>query len=242
VDILVNNVGIYATKDFVDVTDDEWDNYYQVNVRSGIRLSRALLPTMLQRNRGRILFISSEAGLRTLPHLIPYSVSKVAQIAVARGLAQLTNGSLVTVNSLLPGPTWTEGVKAFLEGYAEDNGLEHHAARQSFYLGKHEPDSLSQRFLEPTEVAAVAAFSCSDLASSINGTAQRAEGGSHSSLVEDDQFLPYITTALHTRESVNKCSVWDTPKIVVVVDSLPRPMLRLPHDRICVAWHQKFQV
>jgi NAD(P)-dependent dehydrogenase (short-subunit alcohol dehydrogenase family) len=183
VDILVNNVGFFATKDFVDVTDDEWDTYYQVNVMSGIRLSRALLPTMLQRNRGRILFVSSEAGLRTLPHMIPYSVSKAAQIAAARGLAQLTKGSLVTVNSLLPGPTWTEGAKAYLAGYAKDNGLEHYladdeaTALQSYYLSQNEPDSLIQRFLEPTEVAAVAAFLCSDLASSINGTAQRAEGG-----------------------------------------------------------------
>jgi NAD(P)-dependent dehydrogenase (short-subunit alcohol dehydrogenase family) len=182
VDILVNNIGFFATKDFVEVTDDEWDTYYQVNVMSGVRLSRALLPTMLQRNRGRILFVSSEAGLRTLPLMIPYSVSKAAQIAAARGLAQLTKGSLVTVNSLLPGPTWTEGAKAYLAGYAKDHGLEHYladdeAALQSYYLSQNEPDSLIQRFLEPTEVAAVAAFLCSDLASSINGTAQRAEGG-----------------------------------------------------------------
>jgi NAD(P)-dependent dehydrogenase (short-subunit alcohol dehydrogenase family) len=176
VSILINNVGIFEPKDFVDITDEEWINYHQVNVMSGIRLCRIYLPLMLQHNWGRIIFISSEAGIRTLPHMIPYSVTKAAQIAAARGLAQTTKGTNVTVNSVLPGPTWTTGVEKYMQGFAASKGLPLEQAIAS-YFQEYEPTSLLQRFLQPKEVAAVTAFLCSELASGINGASQRVEGG-----------------------------------------------------------------
>ena len=176
VSILVNNVGVFEVKDFVDVTDDEWLNYHNVNLMSGIRLSRHYLPKMMQLNQGRILFVSSEAGLRTLPHMIPYSVSKAARIAAARGLAETTKGTGVTVNSILPGPTWTAGVESYMQGFAAQKKLSMEDAVAS-YFQEYEPTSLLQRFLTPEEVAAATGFLCSDLASGINGASQRVEGG-----------------------------------------------------------------
>lgn len=177
VSILINNVGIFEVKDFMDVTDDEWLNYHNVNLMSGIRLSRHYLPQMLNSKAGRIIFVSSEAGLRTLPQMIPYSVSKAAQIAAARGLAEVTKGVTgVTVNSVLPGPTWTSGVESYMEGFAKSKGLSMEDAVTS-YFKEYEPTSLIQRFLQPEEVASVTAFLCSDLASGINGATQRVEGG-----------------------------------------------------------------
>lgn len=174
--ILINNVGVFETKDFLDITDDEWMNYHQVNLMSGIRLCRVYLPQMKQQNWGRIVFISSEAGLRTLPHMIPYSVSKASQIAAARGLAQTTKGTGVTVNSVLPGPTWTAGVETYMQGFAKSKNLSLEEAIAS-YFSEYEPTSLLQRFLQPQEVASITAFLCSELASGINGTSQRVEGG-----------------------------------------------------------------
>ena len=176
VSILINNVGVFETKDFMDITDDEWLNYHNVNLTSGIRLCRVYLPGMREQNWGRIIFISSEAGMRTLPHMIPYSVSKAAQIAAARGLAETTKGSGVTVNSVLPGPTWTTGVENYMKGFAESKDLPLDQAIRS-YFKEYEPTSLIQRFLKPEEVSAITAFLCSDLASGINGAAQRVEGG-----------------------------------------------------------------
>ena len=120
VDILINNLGIYEIKDFVDITDDEWRRYFEVNVLSGVRLARAYLPGMLQRNWGRIIFMSSEAGLVTPGPMIHYGMTKTAQLAISRGLAELTKGTNVTVNSVLPGPTRSEGVVDFLRSLASD--------------------------------------------------------------------------------------------------------------------------
>lgn len=176
VSILINNVGFFEVKDFFEVTDDEWMKYYQLNLMSGIRLSRAYLKGMMERNWGRIIFVASEAGIRTLPHMIPYSVSKAAQIAAARGLAETTKGTNVTVNSVLPGPTWTAGVENYMLSFAESKKLPLDQAVAA-YFEESEPDSLIKRFLKPEEVAAVTAFLCSELASGINGASQRVEGG-----------------------------------------------------------------
>lgn len=176
VSILVNNVGFFEVKDFFEVADDEWLQYHQVNLMSGIRLSREYMPKFMEKNWGRVIFVSSEAGLRTLPHMIPYSVSKAAQIAAARGLAETTKGTGVTVNSVLPGPTWTGGVEEYMKGFAESKGMALDKAIEA-YFKEFEPTSLIQRFLKPEEVGAVTAFLCSDLASGVNGNSQRVEGG-----------------------------------------------------------------
>ncbi|MFC0186757.1 SDR family NAD(P)-dependent oxidoreductase [Fictibacillus aquaticus] len=176
VDVLVNNMGVFEVKDFVDVTDEEWMNYFNVNVLSTVRLSRAFLPDMLKRNTGRIINIASEAGVKPLPQMIPYSVTKTSLISLARGLAELTKGTKVTVNSVLPGPTWTEGVESYMVGAAEaeNEELEQFTAN---YFKKNEPTSLIQRFATVEEVADTVVFIASEKASAINGAAQRVEGG-----------------------------------------------------------------
>ncbi|SFB02081.1 MULTISPECIES: SDR family NAD(P)-dependent oxidoreductase [unclassified Bacillus (in: firmicutes)] len=176
VDVLVNNMGVFEVKDFEAVTDEEWMNYFNVNVLSAVRLSRFFLPEMLERNFGRIINIASEAGLKPLPQMIPYSVTKTALISLSRGLAELTKGTDVTVNSVLPGPTWTEGVESYMEGAAkaENEELEYFTAN---YFKKNEPTSLIQRFATVEEVADTVVFIASKKASAINGTAQRVEGG-----------------------------------------------------------------
>jgi NAD(P)-dependent dehydrogenase (short-subunit alcohol dehydrogenase family) len=176
VDILVNNVGIFSVKRFEEVTDEEWQHYFELNVLSAVRLSRHYLPGMLERNQGRILMIASEAGLKPLPHMVHYSVTKTALISLARGLAELTKGTRVTVNSVLPGPTWTEGVEAYMVGVAREANTSVEQAVAD-YFKKVEPASLIQRFAKVEEVADLVAFLCSDRASAINGTSQRVEGG-----------------------------------------------------------------
>jgi len=166
VSILINNVGFFEVKDFFQVTDDEWMQYHQLNLMSGVRLSRTYLNGMIQRNWGRIIFVSSEAGIRTVPHMIPYSVSKAAQIAAARGLAETTKGTGVTVNSVLPGPTWTTGVENYMQDFAVSKKLSLEDAIEK-YFEQYEPDSLIKRFLRPEEVAAVTAFLCSEMASAL---------------------------------------------------------------------------
>ncbi len=114
-DILINNLGIYEPKDFADITDDDWLNIFETNVLSGVRLSRHYFPRMLQRNDGRVIFISSESGVMTPPEMIHYGVTKSSQLAISRGLAELTKGTAVTVNTVMPGPTRSEGIVEFLE-------------------------------------------------------------------------------------------------------------------------------
>ena len=145
---LVNNVGIFEAKDFVDIDDAKWMEYYQTNTLSGVRLSKYFLPQFIDRNQGRIVFISSECGLRPLPHMLPYSVSKASQIALARGLAEMTKGTAVTVNSVLPGPTMTGGVRQYMTEFAELKGMDSLEEAVATYFQDAEPTSLLQRFFE----------------------------------------------------------------------------------------------
>lgn len=176
VDVLVNNVGIFAAKSFTSITDEEWINYFNINLLSSVRLCRYFLPRMLKRNSGRIINIASEAGMKPIPEMIHYSVTKTALISLSRGLAELTKGSNVTVNTVLPGPTWTDGAKEFITKTArmEKVSIE---AMIKLYFQKYEPTSLIQRFATTEEVANGVLFLGSDLSSVINGSAQRIEGG-----------------------------------------------------------------
>jgi NAD(P)-dependent dehydrogenase (short-subunit alcohol dehydrogenase family) len=175
-DILVNNAGIYEPRDFFDIIDDDWTRLFQSNVMSGVRLSRGYLPGMLQRNWGRIIFISSESALHIPKEMIHYGFSKTAQLAVSRGLAELTAGTGVTVNAVLPGPTRSEGVEGFLQSTATRLGISADEVASSF-MKQHRPTSLLQRFASVDEVANMVVYACSKQASATNGAALRAEGG-----------------------------------------------------------------
>jgi NAD(P)-dependent dehydrogenase (short-subunit alcohol dehydrogenase family) len=176
VDILINNAGIFEPKAFLDIPDEDWSRFFEVNVMSGVRLSRACFPGMLKRNWGRIVFISSESALNIPKEMIHYGMTKTAQLAVARGLAEMTKGTAVTVNSVLPGPTMSEGVKTFVEALARQNGqsLEEAAAQ---FVKQHRPTSLLQRFASPEEIANIVVYVASNESSATNGAALRAEGG-----------------------------------------------------------------
>lgn len=176
VDILVNNAGIFEPKDFFDISDDDWMRFFTVNVLSGVRLSRAYMPTMLKNNWGRIVFISSESALNIPVEMIHYGVSKTAQLGVSRGLAELTAGTGVTVNAVLPGPTRSEGVETFLEAMAAREGKSVDEAAASF-VKQHRPTSLIQRFAAVEEVANMVVYTCSREASATNGAALRVDGG-----------------------------------------------------------------
>ncbi|MCD7035257.1 SDR family oxidoreductase [Metabacillus sp. GX 13764] len=176
IDILINNLAFFEVKAFEEVTDEEWEDYFQVNIMSAVRMSRHFLPKMIKRNNGRLLNIASEAGIKPVPSMIPYSMTKTSLISLSRGLAELTKGTKVTVNAVLPGPTWTEGVENFLKGaaQAENKDLESYTMD---YFKENEPSSLIQRFATIEEVASTVAFLASEKASAINGTSQRVEGG-----------------------------------------------------------------
>jgi NAD(P)-dependent dehydrogenase (short-subunit alcohol dehydrogenase family) len=176
VDILINNAGIFAVQPFLESKDEDWQKFYETNVLSGVRLSRHYLAGMLQRNRGRIVFISSESGVQIPVEMIHYGMTKAAQIAIARGLAQLTSGTAVTVNSVLPGPTRSEGVGTFVADFARKQNVTAEEFERDFFKNAR-PTSLLKRFIEPEEVARVVAFVASPGASAINGAAVRAEGG-----------------------------------------------------------------
>ena len=177
-DILVNNVGMFHVQEFEHISDEQWLDYYQLNTLSGVRLTRHFLPPMLERNHhGRVLFVSSEAGVRGLPHMTAYSVSKGSQITLARSLAERTKGTTVTVNSLLPGPTMTAGVQQYMRDFAASHKIATLDEAVAKYFSQHERTSLLQRFLDPQEIADPAVFLCSPLAAGINGCAQRVEGG-----------------------------------------------------------------
>lgn len=177
VDVLVNNVGIFQVKPFFDIDDDKWQEYFDVNIMSGVRLCRPILKQMLDRNSGKIVFISSEVGMRPLPHMVPYSATKAMQINLARGLAEMTKGTNVTVNSVLPGPTMTEGVKVYMEGFAKEKGIPSFDEAVAAYFKEYETTSLLQRFLTPEEVANTVLFLGSELGNGVNGHAQQACGG-----------------------------------------------------------------
>ncbi|HEY9909790.1 MAG TPA: SDR family oxidoreductase [Thermosynechococcaceae cyanobacterium] len=176
VDILINNLGIYAAKPFEEITDQDWDTILEVNVLSGVRLSRFYLPKMRQQNWGRIVFISSESAVNIPQEMIHYGVTKTAQIALARGLAETTIGSNVTVNSVLPGPTRSEGVEEFVQQMATAQNVDSQQVETNFFQTVR-PSSLLQRFATPEEVAVMVAYVCSPLASATNGAALRVEGG-----------------------------------------------------------------
>jgi len=176
VDILVNNVGIFAPKPFEKISDEEWERFFAINVLSGVRLSRAYLPGMKERHWGRMIFISSESGLQIPAEMIHYGTTKTAQLAVARGLAETCAGTNVTVNSVLPGPTASEGVSEFVGQLAQENQMSREEFEKDFFKNAR-PTSLLKRFIEPDEIADVVAFVCSPLAAAINGAAVRADGG-----------------------------------------------------------------
>lgn len=176
IDILVNNVAIFEPKPFEDIPDADWLRFFETNVLSGIRLARHYLPHMRQANWGRILFISSESAVQIPVEMIHYGMTKTAQIAVARGLAEATVGTGITVNSLLPGPTRSEGVGAFLEQMANTRGIDAASMEREFFETVR-PSSLLKRFATVDEVAAMAVYLCSPLASATTGAAVRVDGG-----------------------------------------------------------------
>ncbi|WBL22551.1 SDR family NAD(P)-dependent oxidoreductase [Zunongwangia sp. HRR-M8] len=172
VDILINNVGIFNPKDFFEIPDEEWKDFYEINVLSGVRLSRALLPKMLEQDWGRIIFISSESALNIPTEMIHYGMTKTAQLSISRGIAELTKGTNVTVNSVLPGPTFSEGVKEMVD--ADDNNKKE---IEEEFFSTERPSSIIQRFADPQEVANMIAYVASPLSSATNGASLRVEGG-----------------------------------------------------------------
>lgn len=176
VDILVNNLGIFEPKPFEEITDEDWLRFFETNVLSGVRLSRAYLSQMRKRDWGRIVFVSSESGLQIPAEMIHYGMTKTAQIAVARGLAETCAGTGVTVNAVLPGPTASEGVKEFVGTLAEQNKQTKAEFEKEFFKTAR-PTSLLQRFAKPEEVAPMVAYLCSPLSSATNGAALRVDGG-----------------------------------------------------------------
>lgn len=176
VDVLINNVGIFEPKPFAEIPDEDWLKFYEVNVLSGVRLSRHYLPIMLKNNWGRIIFISSESAVHIPEEMIHYGMTKTAQLAVSRGLAELTKGTNVTVNAVLPGPTYSDGAKDFIESLGkQQNKSKEQAEKEFFQTGR--PTSLLQRFASTEEVANMIAYISSPRASATNGAAVRVDGG-----------------------------------------------------------------
>jgi NAD(P)-dependent dehydrogenase (short-subunit alcohol dehydrogenase family) len=176
VDILVNNLGIYEAKPFTQISDADWLRLFEVNVMSGVRLSRHYFPQMIEANWGRVIFISSESGLLPPGEMIHYGTSKTAQLAIARGLAEQTRGTGVTVNTVLPGPTRSEGIIDFIRSVV-DNKDASEAELEAEFFAKFRPLSLIRRLIEADEIGAMVAFLASPLAAVTNGAAIRAEGG-----------------------------------------------------------------
>jgi 3-oxoacyl-[acyl-carrier protein] reductase len=174
VDILVNNLGIYEAVGFFEETDADWKRLFEVNVMSGVRLTRHYLRGMLDRGKGRVVFISSESGVSPAPEMAHYSATKTTQLSISRSLAELTKNTNVTVNSVLPGPTRTPGVEEFIGGIYP--GLSQADAERKF-VADNRPTSLIGRLIDPKEIGDTVAFVCSDRASAINGSCIRAEGG-----------------------------------------------------------------
>lgn len=175
-DILINNVAVFEPKEFKDITDEDWLKFYEINVLSGVRLSRAYFDKMLQKNWGRIIFISSESAVQIPSEMIHYGMTKTAQLAISRGLAELTKGSDVTVNSVLPGPTLSEGVGGFIENLAKDQQKSIEQVEEEFFTTMR-PTSIIQRFITTNEIANMVTYLCSPLAAATNGSAIRVDGG-----------------------------------------------------------------
>ncbi len=176
VDILVNNVGYFEVKPFAEITDADWLDMFELNFMSGVRLTRGLLPSMLERNWGRVVFIASEQSAKPNSDMLHYAMTKTAQVSLARGLAELTRGTAVTVNSVLAAPTWSEGVETFLEKIAPTAGKTVEEMRTAYFEGPGRT-SIIQRWATADEIAAQVVFLCSERAAAINGAAQRADGG-----------------------------------------------------------------
>jgi NAD(P)-dependent dehydrogenase (short-subunit alcohol dehydrogenase family) len=176
VDVLVNNLGIFEPKAFDQIPDEDWIRFFETNVLSGVRLARHYVQGMRARNWGRIVFVSSESGLQIPAEMIHYGMTKTAQLAVARGLAETLAGTGVTVNSVLPGPTASEGVGAFVARLAAERGADAATVEREFFATAR-PSSLLQRFATPEEVAAMIAYVCSTQASATTGAALRVDGG-----------------------------------------------------------------
>ena len=175
IDILVNNTGIFEPKPFFEIPDADWQRFFDVNVMSGVRLSRAYAPGMVQRGWGRIVFIASESAINIPQEMIHYGMTKTAQLSVSRGLAETVAGSGVTVNAVLPGPTLTEGVSDFLKAMGGSGADLHQVGRD--FIAKDRPTSLIRRLASPDEVANMVAYLCSPAASATTGAALRVEGG-----------------------------------------------------------------
>jgi NAD(P)-dependent dehydrogenase (short-subunit alcohol dehydrogenase family) len=176
VEILVNNLGIFEPKPFEDIPDEDWQRFFDVNVLSGVRLARLYLPSMKRANWGRIIFISSESGLQIPVEMVHYGVTKTAQIAVARGIAESVAGTGITVNTVLPGPTKSRGVGDFVDGLAKADGKTSGQVEKEFF--EHvRPTSLIKRFASTEEVASLVAYVASPLASATTGAALRVDGG-----------------------------------------------------------------
>ncbi len=175
-DILVNNLGIYEVCPFEQISDDDWLHIFNVNVMSGIRLSRHYFPLMKAQNWGRVIFISSESAVNIPAEMIHYGMTKTAQLAVARGMAEMTAGTRVTVNSVLPGPTYSEGVEEFVRQISKAQKASSHDFEKEFFKSVR-PSSLLKRFATVEEVGDFVAFVCSERAAAINGASLRVEGG-----------------------------------------------------------------
>jgi NAD(P)-dependent dehydrogenase (short-subunit alcohol dehydrogenase family) len=176
VDILVNSLGAFEAKSFFDITDADWQHMWDTNVMAGVRLSRQYMRGMLGRNWGRIIFISSEAALNPSGATLHYGVTKTALLGLSRGLAELTVGTAITVNAVLPGPTRTEAMDDWLKGLAQQKGLTLAEAEKD-YFDTERPASLIRRFADPSEIAALVAYVASPLSAVTNGASLRAEGG-----------------------------------------------------------------
>lgn len=176
IEILVNNLGIFEPKAFEDIPDEDWLRFFDVNVLSGVRLSRLVLPAMKMANWGRIIFISSESALQIPAEMVHYGMTKTAQISVARGLAESVAGTGITVNSVLPGPTRSRGVGDFVAELAKAEGKTAEQFEKEFFE-KVRPTSLIKRFGTPEEVASLVAYIASPLASATTGAALRVDGG-----------------------------------------------------------------
>lgn len=182
IDILVNNVGIYRSQSFFDTTDKDWQHQHEVNVMSGIRLTRHFLPLMLDKNWGRVLFVSSECATLVPADLIAYSTTKAAILAISRGLAQLTKGTGVTVNTVIPGSTMTEGAEHFLANLALKENKSVDKAEEDFFKNIR-TSSLIQRFAKVEEIASSIVYFSSPLAAATNGAAIKLEGGSTGGII-----------------------------------------------------------
>ena len=175
VDVLVNNVGIFEVKAFEDISDDDWQRYFEINLMSAVRLSRHTLPAMLAAGWGRIIFVSSESGVNVPADMTHYGVTKAGALALGNGLAKLTGGTNVTVNTILGGPTYSDGVAAAIESIAQGQGMPAEQLKSAIASGN--TTSLLQRFIEPDEIANLAVYLASPLSSATNGAALRADGG-----------------------------------------------------------------